>query len=201
MSSEIHLRNIQSWVKSGNKIDSGTVPMRGWTWRTVESAAQRLRRTDGTPAVAKLERDCRTRGLMGSVWTTGSYQPHDRSVYVAARNLHEESLDTIFHEFAHALLHYDVDEAQYRMAETWIEAEADVTCDLARCLLGAGPRANTLRTLAYMGNLGDLDGFFMKAGPAMCEAAEQIVEAFEDPQYSFSFMKGEPPMHGTASLS
>jgi hypothetical protein len=180
---EKYLHNIRAWSFGDSDFQEHMVtPLSAsrWSWPIIDAAAAKLRLKDGTRAVAKLERDCHTRGLIKDTRTTGSYQPGERSIHLAARTVTERALDTVFHEFAHAMLHHDVDEQQYVANQEWIEAEADVTCDLVRCMLGSGPRIWTIRTLSYMADVGDVAAFFHFAGDAMVCAACAIVRAVQD---------------------
>jgi hypothetical protein len=178
---EQYLHFIRDWSLNhgGHNTTLGTpLPIgNDLTWSSIGQAAAKLRLPDGSHAVSEILPDAKASGLIKDFWTAGSYQPATRVIHVGAREVHDRSLSTLFHELAHAMLHHDIDDAQYRTNQVWIEAEADVCCDLVRCLLGAGPRHETLRTLHYMGNVGDVAAFYHFAGDALCVAACAIARA------------------------
>ncbi len=150
------------------------------SWGRVNAAASRLKLlTDGSKAVlGGIELDSRTRGLLKDPWATGSYTPVTRTIYLAARDLTPSALDTVFHELAHAMLHHDISLQHYQENIWWIESEADVVCDLVRCMLGGSPRTATQRTLACLGNRADQAAFFHFASDTLCPVAEAIAAVF-----------------------
>ncbi len=182
---EQFLQLIQQWAFDRRAYSPGLaeplpVERETWSWRTVASATQRLVLPDGSRAVRYVETGSDAAGLMQDLGAAAVYTPGERVVRIRSSHFSDRSLSSVFHEFAHALLHHDVSDEHYRQNFAWVESEADVVCDLVRCMLGAGPRMATMRTLDDLGSASDIAAFFHFASDVLVPAAEKICLAWTE---------------------
>lgn len=146
---------------------------RKFSWQNILNTAQALRLADGSAAVRSLQY-----GTKLEATTFGVYTGYTRHIDIAASRLTERSLATCFHEFSHALLHWDIGQTHAQENMAWLESEADVTADLVLLHFGLAPRRDTQATLQCLGNIGDVAAFFHFAGEVCVEAADTIIRTW-----------------------
>lgn len=146
------------------------------TWEHVMQCARSLRLLDGSASVRSMQY-----GTCLQDETLGVYTGYTRHIDIAAWHLTESVLGTCLHEFAHSLLHWDVNTKTAEANSAWLECEADVTADITLMLMGYAPRRQTQKTLAAEGlaEIGDVAAFFHFAGPTCLETAENIYRTWE----------------------
>lgn len=144
------------------------------SWDEVLACAKSLRLKDGTAAVQSMRY-----GIQLEAGTFGVYTGFTRHIEIGASLLTERAFATCFHEFGHALLHWDCSKRQMEDNYAWLECEADTVCDLVRMMLGYAPRRYTQNTYRNLGNHGDLCAFFHFSGEACAEAAQSVYNTWQ----------------------
>lgn len=154
------------------------------SWDDVLRCAKALKLADGTAAVRSMQYGTRL-----EAGCFGVYTGYTRHIDIAASLLTERALATCFHEFTHALLHWDCNLRTMQDNLAWLECEADATADLVRMMMGYAPRRYTQNTFANLGNHGDICAFFHFSGDLCAETAQTIYDTWQRANSSYVAVK------------